>query len=843
MDEDDPGEKESELSDDVSDLDGEDSDGYRPGGYHPIAIGDELRNGRYVVIEKLGWGHFSTVWLVEDTSNHKFCALKVQKSAPHYTDAALDEIELLRHAGKMRKKNNGACRLVQLLDNFEEKGPHGRHICMVFELLGANLLSVIRKSEYRGLSISTVRNLTLQLCQGLDFLHGECGIIHTDLKPENILLKTPGKKIRAQLDARKKNHADPEKKKRELQNRIAQSSNADERKKLKKKLKRQKQKANKKKKGTLSEEHRFEWPTNDCIILTLQNLPAKHFRWLKAMPHFLRPHFLPNNNNMLSSSEIAHECHSTTNFQLSLNIKVLLFISWVRIYQAFGPDHRPNNEQPSTLDSARWIFSLGKDLTFSIVGTPRTNKNIQNFSHWELCLESPSSLLPVATYLEDKIPGLFFISFLQNDQEETFPTKHLFDLARDSYNSTIAFDLSQWPFFDLESKQEEMNTVKKKKNIIMASPQPLAKRLEYAAQTPAFFLRHLEFHDNYDDTVEEHEALISPIRPHDSDSSDSESMGVPRSLEKAEIVIVDLGNACWRHKHFTDDIQTRQYRAPEVIVGAEYDTSADVWSLACVIFELLTGDLLFDPRAGADYDRDEDHLAQMQELLGRYPKDLATQPKARTFFNRHAELKHIHHLNFWDLSSVLTKKYHHDPRDAQAVADFLLPMLQFYPKKRATAADCLRHPWLYESSPNNTSNNNHVITTTTHVDFAEHCPSSQIPQEELLADSEPRHFPGSISIVPPTEIPCDAFSADESDESPKAHTLREQHQSLDTADTNDFESFHTFQDMYNEVDQDYESPDERFLAAAVNTQHLVDQAARDDLLDVWCEAATNGYVL
>ena len=66
-------------------------------------------------------------------------------------------------------------------------------------------------------------------------------------------------------------------------------------------------------------------------------------------------------------------------------------------------------------------------------------------------------------------------------------------------------------------------------------------------------------------------------------------------------MLVDLGNACWVHKHFSDDIQTRQYRCPEVIVGAKYDTSADMWSLACICFELLTGDLLFDPRAGDGY--------------------------------------------------------------------------------------------------------------------------------------------------------------------------------------------------------------------------------------------------
>ncbi|KAF4713041.1 SRSF protein kinase 2, partial [Perkinsus olseni] len=78
--------------------------------------------------------------------------------------------------------------------------------------------------------------------------------------------------------------------------------------------------------------------------------------------------------------------------------------------------------------------------------------------------------------------------------------------------------------------------------------------------------------------------------------------------------IADLGNACWTHKHFSNDIQTRQYRSPEVIVGAGYDSSADIWSFACMIFELVTGDYLFDPKATEDYPRDEDHLALCMEL-------------------------------------------------------------------------------------------------------------------------------------------------------------------------------------------------------------------------------------
>lgn len=53
---------------------------YKIGGYHPIHVGEILMD-RYVIIQKLGWGHFSTVWLTKDLKFNSYVAIKVQKSA------------------------------------------------------------------------------------------------------------------------------------------------------------------------------------------------------------------------------------------------------------------------------------------------------------------------------------------------------------------------------------------------------------------------------------------------------------------------------------------------------------------------------------------------------------------------------------------------------------------------------------------------------------------------------------------------------------------------------------------------------------------------------------------
>ncbi|CAK0810527.1 unnamed protein product [Prorocentrum cordatum] len=157
----------------------------------------------------------------------------------------------------------------------------------------------------------------------------------------------------------------------------------------------------------------------------------------------------------------------------------------------------------------------------------------------------------------------------------------------------------------------------------------------------------------------------------DADEAAAEACGRPvppvRQRERFDTLdfcqvnakLADFGNGVFSNRKVTDDIQTRQYRSPEVIIGTAWDETADVWSAACMIFELATGDFLFDPHADDGWSRDEDHLALMTELLGDLPpREWALSGKySKEFFNNSGKLKHIKSLKYWALIDVLKEKY------------------------------------------------------------------------------------------------------------------------------------------------------------------------------------------
>ncbi|XP_011096957.1 SRSF protein kinase 1 isoform X1 [Sesamum indicum] len=163
--------------------------------------------------------------------------------------------------------------------------------------------------------------------------------------------------------------------------------------------------------------------------------------------------------------------------------------------------------------------------------------------------------------------------------------------------------------------------------------------------------------------------------------------------------VVDFGNACWESKPLAQEIQTRQYRAPEVIVESGYSFPVDMWSFACIAFELATGEMMFTPTAGEGYSEDEDHLALMMELLGKIPRKMtACGARSKDYFNKYGDLKRIRRLKNLSLEKLLVEKYTFSVTDAHEFVGFLCPLLDFDPEKRPTAQQCLQHPWLNISS-------------------------------------------------------------------------------------------------------------------------------------------------
>lgn len=150
------------------------------------------------------------MWLARDLTHNSYVALKVQKSARNYLEAAYDEVEILDVIAKNtenpewiksliyynrdnpEKLKQGAisehCHNVMLLNSFQYAGPNGNHFVMVFEILGVNLLEIMKRFDYKGIPIPLVRRIAKQVLMGLDYLHRICKVIHTDLKPENVIV-------------------------------------------------------------------------------------------------------------------------------------------------------------------------------------------------------------------------------------------------------------------------------------------------------------------------------------------------------------------------------------------------------------------------------------------------------------------------------------------------------------------------------------------------------------------------------------------------------------------------------------------------------------------------------
>ncbi|KAL4950834.1 protein kinase [Aspergillus filifer] len=168
----------------------EEPDFYKAGGFHPISLGDSLRDGQYTILRKLGYGQYSTVWLANDSKHQRYVALKVLRADCYGGPHDIFESEILSKILEVsrRSSHQGRNYVSHLFEQFTHTGPNGDHVCFAFDVLGHHLDFQAAKYEDGRLPVKAVKVITRQLLLALDFLHRECGIIHTDLKPTNILL-------------------------------------------------------------------------------------------------------------------------------------------------------------------------------------------------------------------------------------------------------------------------------------------------------------------------------------------------------------------------------------------------------------------------------------------------------------------------------------------------------------------------------------------------------------------------------------------------------------------------------------------------------------------------------
>lgn len=159
---------------------------------------------------------------------------------------------------------------------------------------------------------------------------------------------------------------------------------------------------------------------------------------------------------------------------------------------------------------------------------------------------------------------------------------------------------------------------------------------------------------------------------------------------KDGIKVIDFGSSCYVSERVHTYIQSRFYRAPEIVLGGEYGTPIDMWSLGCILVELLTGKPLF-PAAS-----EKELLAMQIEILGMPHHDtIVAGTRSHHHFTADFKFRPVvdrkgrtRGVSSRQLPAVLLKD------ENRLLRDFILQCLKWDPLKRITPRDASRHPFL-----------------------------------------------------------------------------------------------------------------------------------------------------
>lgn len=400
---------------------------------------------------------------------------------------------------------------------------------MVFEVLGENLLGLIKRYQHRGVPQPIVKQIAKQVLLGLDYLHNECRIIHTDLKPENVLICIEDVESVVQAELASCPAAVPTK--------LV---------------------------GVPPSQGRLgnQTPRKEAMfIVGSQPLPSPSSSF-GSSPMLDKYGFgmskisgagganapassVPNTSTNATagpgpSSSQQQQQRASTAEALgegvgNVNLSEADRLTWEKTKAAGPVPSGPSLLSQQMHQATPAPPSTGTTPSQTVIATPATTPDAASSGTREDLKISTSVM----------------------STESFSPPRQVADGAKGKQSSSKSTE--RRPLSAPESEKDSPSSTKYNN---LQDDEPHQPHESTDGPNTGEPVAPIAGDPN----------TLPPPFPYD-----------PVSLERITVKIADLGNACWVDHHFTNDIQTRQYRCPEIILGTRWNASVDVWSAACLV--------------------------------------------------------------------------------------------------------------------------------------------------------------------------------------------------------------------------------------------------------------------